>query len=86
MQTPGVLSFGRSYFAKGDFEKAIAAYDEAVRLPPNLGAVYHNLGNTYQHIGELEDARKSFSKALQISTNPVVRASASNALFGLDSR
>jgi tetratricopeptide (TPR) repeat protein len=72
-----------SYFAQGQFSKALAAYDEAIRFDPMLAEAFHNRGNAYSIIDDLEKARQSFQRAMQLTTNPVIRASASNSLHRL---
>lgn len=46
-----------AYDEQGDFDKALADYDVALKLRPGLGQAYYNRGVTYEH-------QKKFNKAL----------------------
>ena len=42
---------GRSYFAKGEYDKAIADYTEAIRLDPKSPKAYYNRAAAYDRKG-----------------------------------
>jgi tetratricopeptide (TPR) repeat protein len=77
------LRVAEIYFKQGKFPKAIAAYDEAVRLNPNFAVAYLNRGNAYAMSGDNQNARRSYLKAIELTTNKVIRAAASNSLNNL---
>jgi tetratricopeptide (TPR) repeat protein len=56
------------YFSKGNFDKAIADYTEAIRLAPNF-VVYSTRGLAYQSKGDLDHAIADFESALRINPN-----------------
>ncbi len=47
---------GLAYRSKGDFDRAIANYSEAIRLDPKLAAAYNNRGNAYKNKGDFDRA------------------------------
>ena len=51
----------------GDMDSAIKEYSKVVELRPDLPEAYNNLGVAQKRKGELEQAAKSFDKALEAS-------------------
>ena len=43
---------GLVYYKKGDYDRAIADFNEAIRLKPDLAEAYYNRGLAYDEIGE----------------------------------
>jgi tetratricopeptide (TPR) repeat protein len=56
---------GICWAAKSDLTKAIAAYDEAVRLDPNFAIAWFNRGLALQAAGRGAEAEASFQRARQ---------------------
>jgi tetratricopeptide (TPR) repeat protein len=55
---------GWSYAKKGDYDRAIADYTEAIRLDPVWSALpYYNRGSAYEKKGELDKALADFREA-----------------------
>ena len=54
---------GISYIEKGEFDKAIADYTEAIRLNPKNAKAYYNRGTSYAKKGEQDKADADFAKA-----------------------
>lgn len=68
---PGVF---RIYYNRGTYYVRIKQYDNAIRdlkrsieLYPAQPYAYHNLGAAYREKGELDEALKCFSKAIQLN-------------------
>jgi len=57
---------GIAYKSKGLWDKAIADYDEAIRLMPKLVFVFNNRGNAYYHKGHFDRAIKDFDEAIRL--------------------
>jgi lipoprotein NlpI len=58
---------GNAYNAKGDHDRAIADYTEAIRLDPKDALVaYNNRGNAYLAKGELDRAIADFDEAIRL--------------------
>jgi len=58
---------GSAYLMKGDYEKAIADYHQALRINPKDANAYHNRGTAYFNKGDFEGAISDFNKALEIN-------------------
>jgi tetratricopeptide (TPR) repeat protein len=53
----------------GDLEGAIASWENALGLNPNLAQAWHNRGSALAHLGRLEDAIASYNKAVELNPN-----------------
>ena len=51
---------------KGDFESALKHYKQALKVHPNEPYIYYNIGRLYMEIKDPANARKHFSKAVEI--------------------
>lgn len=58
---------GLMYFHLGQIEEAIANYNRALELNPNLAAAYNNRANCYVNQGELIDALMDYEEALDLN-------------------
>jgi len=52
---------------KGEYEKAIAAFTEAINLAPQLADAYHNRGTAYLKVSEYGRAIADLSKAIELA-------------------
>jgi short-subunit dehydrogenase/lipoprotein NlpI len=52
---------------KGEFDKAIAAYTEAIRLDPKCAEAYWGRGWTYEKKGDYDQAIADFSEVIRLS-------------------
>ena len=57
---------GWDYAEQGDYENAIEAYDEAIRLNPQYAKAYNNRGIAYGLLGQQEQADRDFAKAKEL--------------------
>jgi tetratricopeptide (TPR) repeat protein len=69
-------SRGIAYLAKGDNDRAIADYDQAIRLDPKLRSAYYNRGTAYQAKGDNDRAIADYDQAIRLDPK---RANAYNA-------
>ncbi|MDR0456536.1 MAG: tetratricopeptide repeat protein [Treponema sp.] len=62
---------GNVYFAKGDYDRAIADYTQTIRLDPKwAGAiVYYQRGNAYSNKYDYDRAIADYSEAIRINPN-----------------
>jgi tetratricopeptide (TPR) repeat protein len=51
---------GSNYVAKGDLDRAIVDYTEAIRLDPKYAVTYYNRGAAYATKGDRESAVADF--------------------------
>ena len=56
---------GNSYFEKGDYEKAIMAYEKAIERNPEDAGAYKNLGITHTRRGDYERAITAYEIAIE---------------------
>ncbi|MEN3374985.1 MAG: hypothetical protein V7604_340, partial [Hyphomicrobiales bacterium] len=58
---------GNAHVLKGDHDKAIADFDEALKLEPKNASIYNNRGNARGDKGESDAATADFEAALKIN-------------------
>jgi tetratricopeptide (TPR) repeat protein len=51
----------------GDFEGAIASYDRALEIKPDLYEAWFNQGNAFSNLGQFEEALISYDKVIEIN-------------------
>jgi tetratricopeptide (TPR) repeat protein len=59
------------YAAQGNFESAIADYDEALRLNPEYTSAYNNRGSAKHMLGDLDGAIADFNEVLRLDPEHV---------------
>lgn len=57
-------SLGANYVFMGQYEKALAEWQAALRLDPDVVATYENLGEIYMALNRLDEAKTTFDQAL----------------------
>src|SRR5215510_9047323 len=55
---------GNAWRSKGDNERAIADYDQAIRLDPKNAVAYYNRGNAWWGKGDLDRAIADYDQAI----------------------
>ncbi len=60
------LHRGGAYFFKGDNDRAIKDYDEAIRLDPKYAIAYGVRGRAYENKGDSARAKKDFDEAARL--------------------
>ena len=60
---------GLAYKSKGQWDRAIADYDEAIRLNPDLAETFTNRGTAYYYKGQLGRALKDYDEAIRLKPN-----------------
>ncbi len=58
---------GNVYFAKGDYQRAIALFTKAIQVDPNYAPAYNNRGNSYGRLGKYAQGIADLSKALALN-------------------
>jgi Flp pilus assembly protein TadD len=60
------FNLGLKQVGAGEFEKAIASWEKALKINPNLSEAWHNRGSALGRLGKYEEAVDSFQSALVI--------------------
>ena len=60
---------GNNHGKQGEFDKAVVAFDEAIRLKPDFTNAYNNRGNAKAELGQHEDAIADFDRAIELNPN-----------------
>jgi tetratricopeptide (TPR) repeat protein len=61
------LSQGNAWFNNKDYDEAIKAYDEAVRLDPNVPVTYFSRGNAWWLKNDPDKAIQDYSQAIRLN-------------------
>jgi len=66
---------GNELSLSGDFEQAIAEYEQALEIEPENVDLMSNLGVAYYNLGQLDKAIDQYSRAIEISpSDPDIRS------------
>lgn len=57
---------GAAHMAQGEYDRAIACFDKAIRIEPSFAEAYCNRGTAYYETGQCDAAIADFSKAIEI--------------------
>src|SRR5262249_61952412 len=60
-----------AYARKGDYDRAIENYDEALRLNPKHTNALYNQGNAYRHKGDYDRAIENYDEAIELNPKHV---------------
>ena len=60
---------GNDFFRSGNFEEALACYEQALNLDPLYSLAWNNRGSVMGYLERYEDALKAFTKAVEIDPN-----------------
>lgn len=63
---------GSAYAAKGQYDVAIADFDQAIRLNPNYVPAYYNRGVAYAEKRQYDSAIADFDQAIRLNPNDAV--------------
>ena len=63
---------GLAYKRKGQWDRAIADYSEAIRLKFDDAQIFNNRGNAYYHNGQLDRALKDYDDAIRLKPDLAV--------------
>jgi tetratricopeptide (TPR) repeat protein len=64
-----MLNRGNAYYNGQDYPRAIADYDEAIRLDPRASAAFSKRGNAYYAKGDLPHALADLNQAIALDMN-----------------
>ncbi|MCX8175350.1 MAG: tetratricopeptide repeat protein [Candidatus Micrarchaeota archaeon] len=73
---------GNTYYEKGDYERAIEAYNTAIILNPTFSEAYFNRGLCYYNLKNFEKAISDYTKAAELDPkNPVIYNNRGDAYY-----
>ena len=72
---------GQGAHGRGEFEKALEFYNQALKVRPEFPEAEFQRGNALVSLSRLEEAEKSFRQAIQLKKNWSLPYSALGALF-----
>jgi tetratricopeptide (TPR) repeat protein len=61
---------GNAYRNKGELDKAVADYNQALRLDPNYASAYYNRGGVYRTMRNFDAAIADFRAAIRLDERP----------------
>jgi tetratricopeptide (TPR) repeat protein len=73
---------GVAYRLKGDHDRAIADYAQAIRLNPKFGAAFNNRGVAYDYKGDFDRAIADFDQAIKLKPSAEAHFNRGNAYLG----
>lgn len=62
------LEEGNEYYDKGEYQKAIELYNEALAFNPNYAYAYNNRGIAYKNLKQYEKAIADFTKRIELGS------------------
>ena len=63
------FNLGLKQVTAGEYASAVASWEKALKLDPNLSEAWHNRGSALGRLGRYEEAIESFDRALEIAVN-----------------
>ena len=57
---------GNAYQSKGEYQRAIQDYDEAIRIDPDSALAFNNRGTAFQHVGDYARAIQDYDQAIRL--------------------
>ncbi|MCX5697707.1 MAG: tetratricopeptide repeat protein, partial [Candidatus Omnitrophica bacterium] len=63
---------GNYFYSKGEYEKALQPYQEAIRLEPSNATYQNKLGNTFFALGRFPEAVRCYQEAVRLEPNEVI--------------
>jgi tetratricopeptide (TPR) repeat protein len=73
---------GLAYRLKGEYDRAIQDYNQAIKLNAKSAAAYNNRGVAYDHKGEYDRAIQDYDQAIKLKPSAEVHFNRGNAYLG----
>jgi tetratricopeptide (TPR) repeat protein len=62
-------NLGNNFFGTQEYEKAIAEYEQVIRINPEFTQTYNQMGYAYRFLKKYDEAEKAFQKYIQLIPN-----------------
>ena len=76
-----LVSKGNTNSNAGDYDKAIADFNEAIRLDPKTSLAFRNRGDTYTNKGDHNRAIADYNEAIRLDSNDALALSARGVAY-----
>ena len=63
----GYLARGHAYYRQRDYARAIADFDQAIRITPHYAGAFNGLGEVYQALKDYTRAAQNFDRAVELT-------------------
>lgn len=63
------VEFGITVAQRGLWREATLRWERATELDPGYGAAWNNLGIGYEQLGQFDQARRAYEKAIEVEPN-----------------
>lgn len=70
--TLAFFNCGNSYFAKGNFDRAIEEYSQAIKISPQFNIAFNNRGNVYLAKHDYDRAIEDYNEAIRIKSGYLI--------------
>lgn len=60
------FAMGYAYYKKGEYDSAINAYQQAIKIKPDLHEAWYNMGIAYDNKGEYDSAIEAWQKYIKV--------------------
>lgn len=60
---------GLAEYNRKNYQKALKAYRQALKLDPNRADAHNNMGNTFRDMGDTEGAARAYRQAMTVNPN-----------------
>jgi len=64
------LQDGKAFAAKGEFQKAIAEFDQAIKVEPGNGVLYFNRALAREKLGQVDEAIRDYDGVVLLRVSP----------------
>ena len=65
-------SRGLAYYCKGDYDRAIEDYNQAIKLNPKDAKTYNNRGRAHYYKGDYDRAIEDYNQAIKLNPEYVI--------------
>ncbi len=75
------LKKGNDLYDKGDYEKALEAYEKATEIDPDYAEAWYNMGAILGNLDRYEESLKAFERAIKLNPNDAMAINKKGAIL-----